>query len=187
MSKFSLFYIWPFCYYLLYTTIISAFGKEITCPPPPIVPNSRVHYPNRNVGSSAIFTCYTSYQPIGLTEPVELNITCLENGQWSDADFACVSIKELENDPGVPDDVSGIPVALVFSEEKQGFEENYCINVPRIAHGSIIEEGSTSFSTLVGSHLSFICQQGYYLVGQQWVKCLPNLTWTEAPICQPCK
>ena len=59
----------------------------IYCSAPVVPANGNVSYTSLSVNSSVYFTCNTGYKPVGNT-----NITCLPNGQWSNASVPSCNI-----------------------------------------------------------------------------------------------
>ena len=60
---------------------------NIYCSAPVVPDNGNVSYTSLSANSSVYFTCNTGYTPIGNT-----NITCLPNGQWSNASVPSCNI-----------------------------------------------------------------------------------------------
>ena len=59
----------------------------IHCSAPVVPDNGNVFYTSLSANSSVYFTCNTGYKPVGNT-----NITCLPNGQWSNASVPSCNI-----------------------------------------------------------------------------------------------
>jgi len=73
---------------------------------------------------------------------------------------------------------------LSFWQTKSSYPSVCDTPIPSVDHGSI--ENPTSGYLYVGTVLTFVCDDGYVMVGDDEAECLDNGTWTAAPACIRC-
>ncbi|XP_060077759.1 sushi, von Willebrand factor type A, EGF and pentraxin domain-containing protein 1-like, partial [Ylistrum balloti] len=117
---------------------------RITCPKPKSIFNGEVMNNALVYNSRAIYTCYEGFELKG-----ERDLTCVENGKWSDEYPVCNPVN------------CGEPT-FVANSGRLGDLYTY------------------------GNLLTYFCEDGYTLVGDDVLVCLEDATWSSfPPQCEP--
>ncbi|XP_055886163.1 sushi, von Willebrand factor type A, EGF and pentraxin domain-containing protein 1-like [Biomphalaria glabrata] len=179
----------------------------VTCKtPPPSIPFSTIKTLGNTYTSETVYTCLSGYHLNGSGK-----IACNHLGQWSaDEPTSCVpmlcgpppeipqstyegSIFSFNHsvtyrcNPGY--DLIGIPTSYCDADgawSSIGFhcQQQQCTEILAIPdNGEIVGDSDGPF--VVGSTVSFVCLNGYSLVGQSTLRCTDSGQWSsQPPLCQ---
>ncbi|XP_028660616.2 LOW QUALITY PROTEIN: sushi, von Willebrand factor type A, EGF and pentraxin domain-containing protein 1 [Erpetoichthys calabaricus] len=176
--------------------------QVVNCGKPTIPENAIMKGSDYTYGNKVIFSCNTGFVLMGQAE-----IICLANGSWSELFQQCkpVMCPEPQNIENGNHTLNGRtylstvtytcnngyrlqgPSSLIC-ESMENWNDTVpvckvvsCGKPPTLANASIIGNKFT-----VGSNITYVCNEGHTLLGQESKECLPSGEWSQSSIqCVP--